>query len=109
MKNKVGLADESVKSKMAKMRDSTFEEQSRLSEINHAIDKLHRNVFCGIQVPKKLIPQQYAKKYGLDNLWKYDLPHGWRLLYFVITEQDIAIAVIIDWMPHKEYERLFHY
>jgi hypothetical protein len=109
MRNRVGLADDSVKKKMIRMKDSTFEEQSRLSDINYAIDQLHNNVFTGIQIPKRMIPDQYVKKYHPDNLWKYDLPHGWRLLYFIISEQDIAIAVIIDWMSHKEYDRLFHY
>jgi Txe/YoeB family toxin of Txe-Axe toxin-antitoxin module len=109
MKNIVALADDSIKKKMTKMKDATFEDQSRLLEINHAIDRLYHDAFCGIQIPKKLIPRPYVKKYRLDNLWKYDLSHGWRLLYFVITEQEIAIVVIVDWMSHKEYERLFNY
>jgi hypothetical protein len=109
MKNIVGLADDSVKKKLNKMTGSTFEEQSRLSEIDFAIDQLQNNVRSGIPIPKHLIPRPYVKKYHIDNLWKYDLPDGWRLLYYVITEQDTTIAVIIDWMSHKEYERLFNY
>jgi len=27
--------------------------------------------------------ESVLKKYGVDNLWKYDLPKGWRLLYFI--------------------------
>ena len=109
MKNIVGLVDDSVKKKMIKMKVSTFEEQNRLSEINFAIDQLQHSVRTGIPIPKHLIPHQYVKRYHVDNLWKYDLSNGWRLLYFVIAEQDTTIAVIIDWMSHKEYERLFGY
>jgi hypothetical protein len=68
MKNIVGLADDSVKKKMMKMEESTFEEQSRLSEISFAIDQLQHNVRSGIPVPKHLIPRQYVKKYQIDNL-----------------------------------------
>ncbi|MEA1904772.1 MAG: hypothetical protein U9M97_02690 [Candidatus Hadarchaeota archaeon] len=38
-----------------------------------------KDAFCGIQIPKKLIPREYSRKYGIDNLWKYDLPGGWSL------------------------------
>jgi hypothetical protein len=55
------------------------------------------------------IPEHYTKKYRLKNLWKLAMPDGWQLLYFVISDGDTAIAVIVDWMPHKEYDRLFHY
>ena len=110
MKNRVGLVDDSVKKKMIKMKVSTFEE-SKIGclEINSAIDQLQHNVRSGIPIPKQLIPRLYVKRYQIDNLWKYDLSNGWRLLYFVITEQDTTIAVIMDWMSHKEYERLFGY
>ncbi len=57
----------------------------------------------------KQIPEHYVRKYGLRNLWKLDLRDGWRLLYFVISDGDTTVAVIVDWMCHQEYDRLFHY
>lgn len=48
--------------------------------IIRAIHDLRQNAFSGIQVPKRLIPKEYVRKYGVNNLWKYDLPKGWRLL-----------------------------
>ncbi len=109
MKNIVGLADKSVKKKLSELQNSTSEDQYRLTTINNAIDRLEDNVFCGIQIQKNIIPHEYKKKYQIDNLWKYDLPGGWRLLYFVIEDGENTVAVIIDWMSHKEYERLFNY
>ena len=44
--------------------------------IVRAIKDLQSNAFSGIQVPKRLIPKQYVKKYAINNLWKYDLPNG---------------------------------
>lgn len=37
------------------------------------------------------------KKYGVDNLWKYDLPKGWRLLYSVRGNEIIVISIILEW------------
>jgi hypothetical protein len=60
-------------------------------------------------IPKKLFPKSYIKKYGIDNLWKYDLPTGWRLLYSVKAEEIVVLAIILEWLPHKKYERRFNY
>ena len=53
-------------------------------------DDLKRNPFCGIQIPKKLIPRAYIKKYGIDNLWKHDLPKD--LDIEILTSVDILGA-----------------
>jgi len=49
------------------------------------------------------------KKYNVDNLWKYDLPKGWRLLYSVRRNEIIVISIILEWLSHKEYERRLRY
>ena len=59
---------------------------------------LRENAFAGVQIPKRLIPRVYIKKYAVVNLWKYDLPRGWRL-----------ISAVLEWFPHHEYERRFKY
>ena len=75
-----------------------------------AIKDIEQNVFCGVQVPKKLIPKVYVKKYEIDNLWKYNLPNGWRLLYSIMTPTKIEIlSVVLEWFDHKSYERRFKY
>ena len=45
----------------------------------------------------------------MDNLWKYDLPKGWRLLYSVRGNEIIVISIILEWLSHKEYERRLGY
>ncbi len=75
-----------------------------------AIKDLKQNAFAGVHVPKRLIPKEYIQKYGINNLWKYDLPKGWRLLYTVTSENEVElISAILDWFDHKEYERKFKY
>ena len=77
--------------------------------MNRAFDDLVDDPFCGIQIPKKVIPRVYIRKYGIDNLWKYNLPNAWRLIYSVARDEVIVIAIILEWMDHKTYERKFEY
>ena len=78
--------------------------------IIRAVNDLRENAFCGIQIPKKLFPKEYVQKYKINNLWKYDLPNGWRLLYTVTPENEVElISAILEWFDHKNYERRFGY
>ncbi|MBW2969199.1 hypothetical protein KY314_03720 [Candidatus Woesearchaeota archaeon] len=75
-----------------------------------AIKDLKENAFSGIQIPKRLFPKEYIQKYRINNLWKYDLPTGWRLIYTITPENEVElISAILDWFNHKEYERKFKY
>jgi len=78
--------------------------------IKRAIEDIKQNAFCGIQIPKRLIPKEYIQKYQITNLWKYDMPMGWRLLYTITTPTKAEIiSLIIEWFNHKEYEKRFRY
>ena len=78
--------------------------------MKRAIKDLKQNAFSGIQVPKKLIPKEYIKKYGINNLWKYDLPKGWRLLYTITADNEVElISAILEWFNHKNYEQKMKY
>ena len=75
-----------------------------------AIKDLKQNAFSGIQIPKRLIPKSYIKKYGLNNLWKYYLLQGWRLLYNVTAENEVElISAILEWFNHKNYKQRMNY
>ena len=78
--------------------------------IIRAIKDLKQNAFAGIHVPKRLIPKEYVRKWSIKNLWKYDLPKGWRLLYTITADNEVElISAILEWFDHKEYERKFKY
>ncbi len=109
MKSKVVFADVTVKEAFDRLQDSRTEDQNLYRWLNRAFDDLSENAFCGIQIPKKLIPKTYLKKYSIDNLWKYNLPNAWRLIYSVARDEVIVISIILEWLPHKEYERRFNY
>jgi Txe/YoeB family toxin of Txe-Axe toxin-antitoxin module len=78
--------------------------------ITKGIRDLKANAFSGIQIPKRLFPKEYVKKYKINNLWKYNLPKGWRLLYTLTADNEIElVSVILEWLDHKQYERRFNY
>ena len=75
-----------------------------------AVSELRVNAFAGTHIPKRLIPAIYKVKYEIKNLWKYDMPKGWRLIYTVTANNDVElISAILEWFDHKEYERRFKY
>ena len=94
--------------------ENSFNSLSREDPIKksmiRAIKDLKENAFFGIQIPKRLIPKIYKDKYGLNNLWKYDLPQGWRLLYTITAENEVElISAILEWFNHKDYEKRMKY
>ncbi len=109
MKSRVVFADEKTKEAYDKLKDPRTEDKRLYEWLNRAFDDLAENAFCGIQIPKKLIPKEYVTKYGITNLWKYNLPNAWRLLYSVAKDEIIIISIIIEWMDHKDYEKRFGY
>ena len=77
--------------------------------ILRAFEDIEYNAFCGIQIPKKLIPKEYLKKYNVKNLWKYNMPDAWRLIYSIEGKNLLVFSIILEWMDHKTYERRFGY
>ncbi len=109
MKSVIRFADEKLKESFEKLKDSKTEDKKLYEWINRALDNLEGDAFCGIQIPKRLIPKIYIHKYAIDNLWKYDLPLGWRLIYSVANSEVCILSLILEWMNHKDYERRFGY
>ena len=109
MNAKVVLADEKLKAALKKLKNSKTEDKKLYEWLNLAFDDLANDPFCGIQIPRKLIPKEYIKKYGIDNLWKYNLPNAWRLIYSIAKDEVIVLTIILEWMNHKSYERRFEY
>lgn len=105
--DKIKFVDDRLKKDWIKVKT---EEPELAKHLEQAKENLKENAFCGIQIPKDLIPKEYITKYNINNLWKYNLPNAWRLLYTITTPSKIEIiTVVLDWLPHKKYNRLFRY
>ena len=60
---------------------------------------------------KKLIPNEYKMKYGVNNLFRVELPNYWRMLYTMVEgESQIEIvAFVLDMIDHPTYDKKFGY
>jgi hypothetical protein len=100
----VQFANDKVKEAFDNLTDKNLKEF-----IERAFCDIKENPFCGIQIPKKQIPPEYIKKFDIHNVWKYNLPNAWRLIYSIKGGEVIIITIVLEWMDHKEYERRFRY
>ncbi len=104
--SKVKFIDTEIEKSYYQLKDNDFLKKA----IKRAVKDLNNNAFTGIQIPKRLIPKKYIQKYKINNLWKYDLPKAWRLMYTITAENEVEIiTALIEWLSHKEYERRFKY
>ena len=83
--------------------------QQLLKAIEREKDNIKADPHRGIQVQKKLIPNEYIEKYGLTNLWKVNLPDFWRMLYTITGDEIEIIAILLEFMNHKTYDKKFGY
>jgi len=101
--DKVIFVDESL--------ENIFNNLSEKDPLKKALTKAIRDIkedcYCGRQVKKKLIPKEFILKYKINNLWIYNLPSSWRLLYSLTNSEIELIAALLDWLNHKDYEMLF--
>jgi|TARA_Y100000310_G_C20430317_1_gene691154 mRNA-degrading endonuclease RelE of RelBE toxin-antitoxin system len=105
--SKVRFSDEKVKKAFLELNKSN--EKNVYAWLVRAFKDIEENAFCGIQIPKRLIPIAYKKKYNINNLWKYNLPNAWRLLYSIENQEIIVVSIVLEWMDHKTYEKKFKY
>ena len=103
--SKVRFSDGKIQKAFEKLGGGIGENKELYAWLIQAFENIEKNAFCGIQIPKRLIP----KEYGVSNLWKYDLPNAWRLLYSVENQKIYIVSIILEWLTHKEYERKFRY
>lgn len=105
----VAFATPKLEKNFEKLKQGKLEDKQLYDFIQRAISDLKKNPVCGVKIPKKLWPRGYIKKYQIKNLWKYDLPDGWRLIYSILEDKLMIINLILEWFPNKDYEREFGY
>ncbi len=109
METKIQFANEKVQKAFEKLAFGNYEEKELKSHIEKAFKDILENAFCGVQIPRRLIPQDYIKKFGIKNVFKYNLPNAWRLLYSLEHGKFFIISIVLEWLDHKNYERRFNY
>ncbi len=105
----VTFGEKKIEDEFEILKKGKFEDKQLYEFIERAIKDLKSNPTWGTKIPKKLWPKEYIKKFGITNLWKYDMPNAWRLIYTIQTNEVMILNVILEWFTHKEYERRFKY
>ncbi|MFH0837439.1 MAG: hypothetical protein V1870_04880 [Candidatus Aenigmatarchaeota archaeon] len=98
--SEINFVDENLKNTFDRLKDSSYEEKRLHEWLLRAFRDIQENAFCGTQISKKLMPSEFIKNYGIKNLWKYNLPNAWRLLYSIEAEEIKIVSIILEWMNH---------
>lgn len=80
-----------------------------LKIINDGLDVLKENMFAGERIEKKKFPKYYVQKYGIGNLYKFNLDSKTRLVYILVAEETGVAVVVLEILDHKKYEDRFGY
>ena len=105
----VAFINKKIKEDLELLKKGKFEDKELFKFIDRAMDDLKKDPACGTKIPRKLWPKIYIQKYGITNLWKYDLPNAWRLIYTIETDEVKILNIILEWFNHKDYEKRFKY
>jgi len=88
-------------------------EEKWLRRLNKGIDKLKIRIDIGTFISENKHKRGYSyyrQKHDIDNLFKLNVSRDWRLIYTIISnEEGERIAVILDLLPHKKYDKRFGY
>ena len=102
----VGFIDEKAEKEYHRAKE---ENPILFKFLERATDDLKVNPRVGTKIPSKLWPREYVQNYRIDNLWKYDLPNAWRLMYTIVKDEIRIVSVLLEWLDHKNYEKRFGY
>lgn len=105
----VAFISKKLKAEFESLKEGEYEERKLYKFIDRAIDDMKKNPTCGTKIPKKLWPKIYIKNYNITNLWKYNLPNVWRLIYTIESDEIRIMNIILEWFNHKQYEKRFDY
>jgi len=80
-----------------------------LKIINDGLDVLKENMFAGERIGRRKFPKYYVQKYGVNNLYKFNLDSRTRLIYTLVAEETGIAVVVLEILDHKKYEERFGY
>ena len=98
----VTFADKKTEDIFESLKEGKYESKKLYDFIERAISDLKKDPSCGIRIQKKLWSKEYVQKFSVDNLWKYNLPNAWRLIYTVKADEINIISIILEWFDHTE-------
>lgn len=80
-----------------------------LNSIDNAVLNMQRDYKYGDLIPKNYIPKDVVKRYDTDKIFRVELIGYWRLLYTIIGSEDEIIVLVLEYMDHDKYNKIFCY
>jgi len=77
--------------------------------IDRGMARIIEDYESGQKIQKKLFPEYYKDKYGINNLWRLKLDNSWRMIYTLVGQRIRIIAVVLELLNHKKYNKRFGY
>ena len=105
---RVILKGQAKESYLELKKRSDKEAKSILNSIERIKEILKDNPQYGEPVSKKLIPSS-LKALGIQNLYRVELSHYWRMLYTIEGNKVEIFLFLLNIVDHKEYNKLFGY
>jgi Txe/YoeB family toxin of Txe-Axe toxin-antitoxin module len=105
----VAFINQKIKKEFESLMEGKFEDKKLYNYIVRAIEDLKQNPSSGVKIPRDLWPSEYLRDHKINNLWKYDLPNAWRLVYTLESDEVKIMTFILEWFNHKDYEKRFGY
>jgi hypothetical protein len=72
-------------------------------------ETLLENCMAGNQIQRRNIPRYYVSRYGVNNLYRYRLPSGYRGIYTILVNDGKLQSWILEILDHSAYEARFGY
>jgi hypothetical protein len=96
--------------KFMKLYDSIPKASDLYREIDNALTLLKENYMRGQRIEREKWPQCYVQAFDVNNLRRFELREGRRLIYTIYTKSDtIQCNVLEVFDNHKEYDKRFGY
>ena len=74
--------------------------------LNRAFADISKDPSIGVPIKKYRIPADLRLE-KINNLWKYDMPSGWRLLYSLGRHGITIMALVLEWCDHDSYQKRY--
>ena len=105
----ISFGEDKILRDFKELASGRFEDKRLYANLLNAFDELKLNPLAGVVISKSKWPREYVKKYAINNLQKFDLPDGWRLVYTLDGSEEKLAITVLEWLKHKDYEKRFHY
>jgi hypothetical protein len=99
---------QTVKEEQTKGITNSFNQQL-LKAIDRTIERLKTNPQYGVPVTRKTAGDTPFKHYGVDRLYLVDLTGYWRLVYTLSSTEIKIVSLILDYIDHDRYNKIFGY